>query len=62
MPRALREKGPLYRLTTYIVFGMGFAAVSLGVARATLDAAIDLARGKTPQASRRCARTTPCRA
>jgi alkylation response protein AidB-like acyl-CoA dehydrogenase len=28
---------------------MGFAATSLGVARATLDAAIDLARGKTPQ-------------
>src|SRR5712692_8934465 len=43
---ALREKGPLYRLTTYTMFGLGFAAVSLGVARATLDAAIDLARGK----------------
>jgi alkylation response protein AidB-like acyl-CoA dehydrogenase len=27
---------------------MGFAAVSLGVARATLDAAVELARGKTP--------------
>ena len=45
-PAALREKGPLYRLTTYIMFGLGFAAVSLGVARATLDAAVDLARGK----------------
>jgi len=45
-PTALREKGPLYRLTTYTMFGLGFAAVSLGVARATLDAAIDLARGK----------------
>ena len=33
-----------------MVFGMGFAATSLGVARATLDAAIDLARAKTPQA------------
>ena len=29
---------------------LGFAAISLGVARATLDAAIELARGKTPQA------------
>jgi alkylation response protein AidB-like acyl-CoA dehydrogenase len=48
-PTALREKGPLYRLTTNMVFGMGFAATSLGVARATLDAAIELARGKTPQ-------------
>jgi alkylation response protein AidB-like acyl-CoA dehydrogenase len=45
-PTALRENGPLYRLTTYTMFGLSFAAVSLGVARATLDAAIDLARGK----------------
>src|SRR5712675_2726006 len=45
-PTDLREKGPLYRITTYTMFGLGFAAVSLGVARATLDAAIDLARGK----------------
>src|SRR6195256_5101391 len=45
-PAALREQGPLYRLTTYTMFGLGFAAVSLGVARATLDAAIELARGK----------------
>ena len=28
------------------MFGLGFAAISLGVARATLDATIDLARGK----------------
>ena len=35
-----------------MVFGMGFAATSLGVARATLDAAIDLARAKTPQAQK----------
>jgi alkylation response protein AidB-like acyl-CoA dehydrogenase len=46
---AVREKGPLYQLTTNMVFSMGFAATSLGVARATLDAAIELARGKTPQ-------------
>src|SRR6478752_4115372 len=49
-PVARREKGPLYKLSTNMVFGMGFAATSLGVARATLDAAIELARGKTPQA------------
>jgi alkylation response protein AidB-like acyl-CoA dehydrogenase len=47
--RGLREKGPLYRMSTNMVFSMGFAATSLGVARATLDAATDLARGKTPQ-------------
>ncbi len=43
---ALREKGLLYRITTYTMFGLGFAAISLGVARATLDAAVDLARRK----------------
>jgi alkylation response protein AidB-like acyl-CoA dehydrogenase len=48
-PAALREKGPLYKLSTNMVFSMGFAATSVGVARATLDAAIELARGKTPQ-------------
>lgn len=48
-PAACREPGPLYKLTTNMVFSMGFAATSLGVARATLDAATDLARGKTPQ-------------
>ncbi|WP_407149153.1 acyl-CoA dehydrogenase family protein [Bradyrhizobium sp. ORS 86] len=48
-PTALREAGPLYKLSTNMVFSMGFAATSLGVARTTLDAATELARGKTPQ-------------
>src|SRR6185437_9491775 len=48
-PSARRENGPLYRLTNHIVFAMGFASVSLGVARATLDAVIELSRKKTPQ-------------
>src|SRR5438445_3028634 len=48
-PTALRETGPLYKLSTNMVFSMGFAATALGLARATLDAATDLARGKTPQ-------------
>ena len=48
-PTAVREKGPLYKLTTNMVFSMGFAATSLGVARAMLDAATDLARTKLPQ-------------
>src|ERR1700761_2818619 len=43
---ALREHGPLYGITTYSMFGLGFGAVSLGVARAMLDAATDLARKK----------------
>jgi alkylation response protein AidB-like acyl-CoA dehydrogenase len=46
---AVREKGPLYKLATNAVFSMGFAATSVGVARATLDAGIELARSKIPQ-------------
>src|SRR3981189_562334 len=48
-PSALREKGPLYKIPTHPVYSMGFAATSLGVARAQFDAAIDLARKKSPQ-------------
>ncbi len=33
-----------------MVFSMGFAATSVGVARATLDAAIEVSRTKQPQA------------
>lgn len=51
-PEARREDGPLYRISTNMVFAMGFAATSVGVARATLDAAFELARGKTPQAQK----------
>jgi len=43
---ALREKGPLYRITTYTMYGLGFSAIALGVARAMLDAAVELARSK----------------
>ena len=48
-PTALRETGPLYKLSTNMVFSMGFATTALGVARATLDAAIALSRSKRPQ-------------
>ncbi|WP_050426486.1 acyl-CoA dehydrogenase family protein [Bradyrhizobium tropiciagri] len=48
-PAACREGGPLYKLSTNMVFSMGFAATALGVARAMLDAATELARAKTPQ-------------
>ncbi|WFU72207.1 acyl-CoA dehydrogenase family protein [Bradyrhizobium sp. CB2312] len=46
VPAALVEKGPLYKIGTGSTFSLGFAAVSLGVARATLEAAIALARAK----------------
>jgi alkylation response protein AidB-like acyl-CoA dehydrogenase len=48
-PHALREKGPLYKIPTNTIYSMGFAATSLGVARAQFDAAVDLSRKKTPQ-------------
>lgn len=42
-----QEPGPLYRYNTTNIFATGFAAVTLGIARAGLDALIDIARGKT---------------
>lgn len=46
-----REGGDLYRLSYRHMFQVGFAAVALGVARATLDAFMDLARTKVPRGS-----------
>jgi alkylation response protein AidB-like acyl-CoA dehydrogenase len=42
-----REQGTLYRFSPMNVYQSGFAAVALGVARASLAAFIALARGKT---------------
>jgi alkylation response protein AidB-like acyl-CoA dehydrogenase len=44
-----QEPGPLYLFGTTNVFSTGFASVSLGIARATLDAFIELAATKTPR-------------
>ena len=43
-----REDGALYVIPTTLLFGSGFATVSLGVARAALDTAISVAGAKTP--------------
>jgi alkylation response protein AidB-like acyl-CoA dehydrogenase len=43
-----REPGMLYRFAAMQLYAAGFASVGLGVARATLDAFIELARVKTP--------------
>lgn len=43
-----RESGPLYRFTTYQLFGVSFAGVALGIARAALDAFIAVAASKVP--------------
>jgi len=44
-----RERGPLYRrISNYQLYGVGFAAVALGLARASLDAFVELAVKKVP--------------
>jgi alkylation response protein AidB-like acyl-CoA dehydrogenase len=45
-----RERGPLYRIPVYHLYGIGFAAVALGLARASLDAFMALAATKKPSA------------
>jgi indole-3-acetate monooxygenase len=50
-PADRRETGPIYRIfTSYQLYGIGFAAVALGLARASLDAFIALATTKVPNA------------
>ena len=43
-----RESGPLYVVPTTLLFASGFSTIALGVARAALDTAIDVAGGKVP--------------
>ena len=54
-----RQPGPLYQFTTTHLYAAGFAGVALGIARGTLDALIELARGKTPSTSARALRDSP---
>ncbi len=43
-----REDGALYVIPNILLFASGFSTVALGVARASLDVAIEIAGGKTP--------------
>jgi alkylation response protein AidB-like acyl-CoA dehydrogenase len=43
-----REGGPLYRIPVYHFYGVGFAALALGLARASLEAFMTLAATKRP--------------
>ena len=45
-----REPGPLYAMPMVLMFAAGFSTVALGAARASLDALIEMAGGKTIQA------------
>ncbi|SEP08247.1 Acyl-CoA dehydrogenase [Rhodospirillales bacterium URHD0017] len=48
-PTLRRDKGPLYAFTMQGLYACGVAAVALGIARAMLDAFIELAANKTPR-------------
>jgi len=44
-----REPGPLYRMPALTCYELGFAGVALGIARASLDVFVDVARNKVPR-------------
>jgi len=44
-----REAGPLYRLPAMTCYEVGFAGVALGIARASLDTFVDVAKNKIPR-------------
>jgi alkylation response protein AidB-like acyl-CoA dehydrogenase len=54
-PTLRRDRGPLYAFTMQGLYACGVAAVALGIARAMLDAFIELAAGKTPRYLKRLA-------
>jgi alkylation response protein AidB-like acyl-CoA dehydrogenase len=54
-----RETGPLYRFTSYQIYGAAFAAVALGIARATLDAFVQIATSKVPMLGSKPLRDNP---
>jgi alkylation response protein AidB-like acyl-CoA dehydrogenase len=43
-----REQGPLYRFTTFQLYGVGFAGIALGIGRSLLGSFMALAADKTP--------------
>ena len=52
-PHARREPGLLYNFSSLQLYASGFAAVAMGIARATLEAFVDLARDKFPRGAKR---------
>ena len=55
-PAERREPGPLYCFPAGSLYASGFAGVAMGLARAMLDAFVELARDKTPRGGRRTLR------
>jgi indole-3-acetate monooxygenase len=54
-PTLRRDRGPLYAFTMQGLYACGVAAVALGIARAMLDAFIELAATRTPRGLARLA-------
>lgn len=44
-----REPGPLYRMSAMTCYELGFSGVALGIARASLDSFVEVARTKVPR-------------
>ena len=55
-PAERRHPGPLYCFPAGSLYASGFAGVALGLARAMLDAFVELAREKTPRGGHRTLR------
>jgi indole-3-acetate monooxygenase len=55
-PANRRESGLLYRFTSGMIYAMGFSNVSLGIARGTLEAFVELAGEKVPRGARKTLR------
>lgn len=58
-PAELRETGPLYKFSASLAYGVGFAALMLGVARAMLDELTHVAMTKTPRGAAMSLRENP---
>jgi alkylation response protein AidB-like acyl-CoA dehydrogenase len=54
-----REQGPLYCFSSGNLYASGFACVSLGIARALLDAYMELAAAKTAHRAKKALRESP---
>ena len=53
VPGKNREAGPIYVIPQHLLFACGFGCVALGVARAAIDATLDLALAKRPRFGKR---------